>query len=274
MTPADGTARSADGSLIRYQRAGAGPPLVLMHGGMLDATCWAALSPQLEPRFTVYAVDRRGRGGSGDAGAQTVQQEVEDLSAVLREVGGRPLVFGHSSGALVVLHAARRRLRLSGAVLYEPPVLTAARHRVPDLADRLDRLLAAGDREATVETFARYGPGMDDAAVDALRGTSRWRAALDLAHTLPSDARLSELVVEPERLAGLDVPVSLLLGEQSPGWMQQGVRAVAAALPRAEVAMLAGQGHRAIFTAPQLVSAQIQRMAVNAQTRGLADATR
>ena len=40
--------------------------LVLVHGAISDHSRWAPVLPLLQPHFTVYAADRRGRGASGD----------------------------------------------------------------------------------------------------------------------------------------------------------------------------------------------------------------
>ncbi len=57
---------SKDGTPIAYEYSGAGPPLVLVHGAA-SHTYWASTLPILRQHFSVYAVDRRGRGESGDA---------------------------------------------------------------------------------------------------------------------------------------------------------------------------------------------------------------
>lgn len=80
---------SKDGTIIVSQRSGSGPPLVLVHGGTADYTRWRPVLPQLEQMFTVYAVDRRGRGRSIDTGEYNIQREFEDIAAahtILREV--------------------------------------------------------------------------------------------------------------------------------------------------------------------------------------------
>ena len=56
---------SSDGTPIAVWRSGEGPPLVLVHGAAADHTRWRPVLPALEERFTVLAMDRRGRGGSG-----------------------------------------------------------------------------------------------------------------------------------------------------------------------------------------------------------------
>ena len=60
------TAKSADGTPLAFWREGAGPPLLLVHGGACDHMAWYYVAPLLVRMFTVYTYDRRGRGESGD----------------------------------------------------------------------------------------------------------------------------------------------------------------------------------------------------------------
>ena len=89
------TARSGDGTEIACWRSGTGPALVLVHGSTVDHTAWDGVRPELEPSFTVYAMDRRGRGGSGDAPTFAVEREVEDVAAVVDSIDGAVHVMGH-----------------------------------------------------------------------------------------------------------------------------------------------------------------------------------
>src|SRR5688572_26807167 len=73
---------SPDGTAIAVWRSGAGPPLVLVHGTTADHSRWAPVVPALEERFTVLAIDRRGRGRSGDADHYALERESEDVAAV------------------------------------------------------------------------------------------------------------------------------------------------------------------------------------------------
>jgi pimeloyl-ACP methyl ester carboxylesterase len=56
---------SADGAAICFRECGAGPGLVLVHGGMQAAQNFSRLTEALGDTFTVYVPDRRGRGRSG-----------------------------------------------------------------------------------------------------------------------------------------------------------------------------------------------------------------
>src|SRR3546814_5197268 len=79
----------------------------------------------LSPHFRVVRVERRNYSVSGTRPSPiTWDQEVGDVGAVIAAVGGRCHLFGHSAGALVALHVARRRPELIDKLaLYEPPLL-------------------------------------------------------------------------------------------------------------------------------------------------------
>ena len=100
------TTVSRDGTPIAWWRSGVGPDLLLVHGTTADHTRWETMLPLLEPHATVHAMDRRGRGGSGDSPAYSVAAEADDVAAVVEAIGRPVDVFGHSYGALVALEAA------------------------------------------------------------------------------------------------------------------------------------------------------------------------
>ncbi len=77
---------SKDGTPIAYWTSGKGPPLVLVHGTPADHTRWRPLLPYLESHTIVHAMDRRGRGGSGDGEDYALEREYEDIAAVVDAV--------------------------------------------------------------------------------------------------------------------------------------------------------------------------------------------
>src|SRR5262245_17922096 len=138
------TTVSKDGTPIGFERSGKGPPLVLVHGTSADHTRWKPLLPELESRFTLYAVDRRGRGGSGDASTYSVEREFEDIAAVVDAVGEPSFLLGHSYGAVCALEASLRTHNVRKLVLYEPPIRTAEPLYPLGAAERLQALLDSG----------------------------------------------------------------------------------------------------------------------------------
>src|SRR5918999_1091540 len=73
--------RSADGTQIAFERAGAGPPLILVDAalGFRGFGPMGPLVAELASSFTVITYDRRGRGESMDTPPYAVEREVEDL---------------------------------------------------------------------------------------------------------------------------------------------------------------------------------------------------
>ena len=78
------TVSSANGTPIAFERTGSGPSLVIVHGNTARTiTRWELIRPRLEDHFTVHAIDRRGRGDSGDAQKYSLEREFEDVAAVV-----------------------------------------------------------------------------------------------------------------------------------------------------------------------------------------------
>ena len=144
---------SADGTRIAFTRSGRGTPLLLVHGAAGAGSRWAGISPALESAFTVHAMDRRGRGSSGDGERYSLAREADDVVAVLDAIGGDAIVLGHSFGALVTLEAVRQRPGIRGVILYEPPIRTAEPLFPTSLISDLEAVLATEGPESLVEQF-------------------------------------------------------------------------------------------------------------------------
>ena len=100
------TVISHDGTKIGYRQLGSGPGLVLVHGSMASSQSFMTLATILSDNFTVYIMDRRGRGLSGSFGDNyCIQREIEDLDAIFKKTGAN-YIFGLSSGALIAIEAA------------------------------------------------------------------------------------------------------------------------------------------------------------------------
>lgn len=245
---------SADGTTIAFQRTGHGPAVVLVSGALWDRHSTESLAAELAPSFTVYEYDRRGRGDSGDTGPYAIERELEDLAAVLAVTGDQPFVFGHSSGAILGLEAAARRLPLAKLAAYEPPfIVDDQRVRPPaDLGDRLADLVGAGRRDDAVKLFLTEAVQLSPETLGAVERGPAWPAMTAVAHTLPYDVALSNHSELPaDRVASITVPTLVLGGGNSPGWFQATVATVAATIPGAEHRFLDGQDHGA---APEVLA--------------------
>jgi pimeloyl-ACP methyl ester carboxylesterase len=247
---------SRDGTPIAAWRSGEGRPLVLVHGTTADHTRWNTVRALLEPHVTLYALDRRGRGASGDGDEYAFEREVDDLIAVIEMVVGQwdgPVdVLGHSFGALCALAAAERSADVRRLALYEAPVLHDDAFP-PRFLERIEALLAEGRREDIIVTFFREVVQVSEDQLAALRALPAWAGRVAAAHTIAREERgTTGLRFDPQRLAALEVPTLLLDGTASPDFLRRSTAALADALPNVTVAALPDQQHTAMDTAPEL----------------------
>jgi pimeloyl-ACP methyl ester carboxylesterase len=96
---------------IGYDERGRGEPLVVLHGGAVDARFFDPNIEQLAARFQVFTPDLRGHGRTPDVdGPFTYDALTQDIIEFVDTVVGGPVhLAGHSVGAGVALHLARRR---------------------------------------------------------------------------------------------------------------------------------------------------------------------
>jgi pimeloyl-ACP methyl ester carboxylesterase len=248
-----------DGVPIAIFRAGAGgSPLVLIHGATADHTTWRTSGPLFAPRHRLHAVDRRGRGGSGDGPPgepYAIEREFADLAAVVdaiaAESGGPVDVVGHSYGGRIALGAALRTTALRRVVCYEgaPPAAGRAYQEDAGTVGRVEALVAAGDRDEALATFMRDIVGMPEADLAAFRADPIWprRAAA-------IDTTIRELRAEKSPAASLEVlgavrqPVLQVLGGSSSEPFAAATRALDARLRNARIVTIDGARHAAHHT--------------------------
>jgi pimeloyl-ACP methyl ester carboxylesterase len=238
------------------------PPLLLVHGATADHTTWRAAGPLFAASRRVFAIDRRGRGASGDAPDYAIDREYEDLAAVAdalaADLGADAVdVLGHSYGGRCALGASLLTPRIRRVVVYEgAPVPAGMSYRPEGLVDAVRAALARGKNEAALTTFLAGIVGMSDAELDAYRANPVWPARVAAAHTI-----LRELEAEASPAASLEAlgrvraPVLLLLGSTSRSPFRVGTEALAARLADARIHVIEGAAHAAHHThADELVA--------------------
>lgn len=243
---------SKDGTSIAYTKIGRGPALILVDG----ALCYRASGPngplaeQLSPYFSVYTYDRRGRGDSNEIKPYAIEREVEDIAALIEEAGGSAYLYGISSGAALALEAAKRLSSVTKLAVYEAPfVVDESRLPVPgDYAATFDELLAANRRGAAVKHFMRKGVGLPAIALFMMPLMPAWSKLKAVAHTLPYDTLLTERFQQGKPLPSdywlsAKLPTLVIYGGKSPAWMQNGMKALSEALPKATLHVLPGETH-------------------------------
>jgi pimeloyl-ACP methyl ester carboxylesterase len=246
LTDLNRTVVSRDGTSLAYVRAGSGPAVVLVSGAMSTGATTAPLAARLADHCEVVVYDRRGRGGSGDTAPYAVAREVEDLGALIGEVGGSAALYGVSSGGALALEAAASGLPgVTEVAVYEPPFTLSredaeARRRY---TERLTEALGRGAHGDAVELFLTL-TGLAPEMIANARSSPMWAGMEAVAPTLAyDDAVMGGGPVPRERLAEIGVPVLAVAGGASPAWMREAVEAVADAVPDGAYRCLEGQAH-------------------------------
>jgi pimeloyl-ACP methyl ester carboxylesterase len=243
---------SSDGTQIGSLRIGRGPPLVLVHGTGASHARWLSLLPRLAEEFTVYAMDRRGRGLSGDRAPHSIAREFEDVAAVVDSIPAPVNLVGHGYGAVCALEAALLTPRVRRLVMYEPPIPRLIPNRPHGLEDRMRERIAAGDPEGVLVTYLREVHRMPEHEITALRASPAWEPRLATVLTLPREVWVEDSYrFLPGRFESFTVPTLVLAGGASMPFLQEAAGSVGAALPNVRVETLTGHQHLAIDHAPE-----------------------
>lgn len=247
---------STDGTDIAYGRTGQGPPLVLVHGTTGHHKEWREVVPRLSEDFTVHAMDRRGRGGSGDTDEYAIEREYEDVAAVVDHVAAghdpeAPVsLVGHSYGVICSLHAILETDTVDRLVLYEPPLGDVPADE--GAAAELEGVLERQGPEAALEMFLRHFVGLTDAEINEMRGDGLWDGLVDAMPTVPREVRATRRdLSDLGTFRDVSVDATLLVGSESPPPIAEAARTVKDALD-GQIITLPGQEHMAMHEAPEV----------------------
>lgn len=241
---------------------GARPPLILIHGATADHTTFRAVAPVLGRKRRLWAIDRRGRGASGDAPGYSIELEFDDVAAVAEAAAhehGRPVdVLGHSYGGRCALGASLRTTAIRRVIAYESaPLPAGTSYRPAGLLEQVRDALARGDKEAALSGFLAGIVGMSETDLDRYRAEPVWPARVAAAHTILREIEAE--VTAPaglEALAAVTVPVLLIVGGASRSPFGIGTQALADRLTDATVVRIEGAAHAAHHThVPEFVDA-------------------
>lgn len=122
------TIKSPDGTKIVFESVGAGPTLILLHGGGQTRRSWndRGYVDKLKERFTVVTVDLRGSGDSEkptSAEAYAIDRLLEDILAVADATKAPTFhIWGFGHGATIGRYLAARSNRVASAVLVGAPM--------------------------------------------------------------------------------------------------------------------------------------------------------
>ena len=206
----------------------------MIHGSAADRSTWSIqLAGSLRENFALDAYDR--------SLAPTVEAHADEARARL---DGPALIVGSSFGAVVALDLVRRYPAVcAGAILIEPPMPASddAPSDATAFFDEFDRRVTEQGGPAAGEFFLRMVLG--DAAFERMPRTFRERSAAKWEAIRADSVALLSYRPRYAELARVDVPVLLLGGDRSASYFRPTLEALATALPRARLEIVAGAGH-------------------------------
>lgn len=202
------------------------------------------LAAELAKDFTVITYDRRGRGESADTQPYAVEREIEDIEALIDQVGSPAHLYGFSSGSVLALKAAAR---LGGKVarlaLHEPPFNSDDEKAKQDFAEftmHMADLLAANKRGEALAFF--FADMLPPEVIEGMQQSPEWSRMEGVAHTLAYDnAVMGDGSVPAEAAHAASMPALVLDGGDSPDFKHEAADALVRAMPQAQRKTLEGQ---------------------------------
>lgn len=254
--------RRVNGVELHVETAGAGEPLVLVHGSWADHHNWDLVLPAFAERFEVIAYDRRGHSESDrPPGQGSMREDSEDLIELIHDLGRGPAhVLGNSSGAVIALRAAAREPdALRTLVVHEPPLFgllagTEFESGLGEVGRRVGavgELLDAGDHERAAQLFVdtvALGPGAwEQQLTPEVRETFIANAPTFQDELRDRDGQQMDLGA----LAAFDHPALVTSGTASPPLFAPVADMVAGALPNGRREALEGADHLPHVSMPE-----------------------
>jgi len=249
----------AAGLDVAYDRAGEGPPLVLVHGAAGDAREWRPQMTGLAEDFTVVAWDEPGAGRSSDVPADFgLAGYATALAALVQTLGAPAHVCGLSWGGTVTLELYRRRPELV-ATLVLADTYAGWKGSLPE--DELHARVAAVERMLGVPAeqprpglpglFAGEPPGDIRALLDAVAADVR-AESLRVALAAIAEADLRDVLPQ------IAVPTLLVWGEHDARSPLRVAREFARAIAHAELVVIPGAGHMSNLERPDEFNAAVR----------------
>ena len=251
-----------DGLTIAYERAGSGPPLVLLHGGLSDHREMRAQIDGLSDTFDVVSWDAPGAGRSTDMPVSARMPAYADaLAGFVGALGlDRPHVLGLSWGSTLAIELFRRHPHVPRSLILTAAYAGWAGSLSPDVVrDRLQTSLHDIDMmepEAFVRTwlpslFTDDTPTETREAYVAVMADFHRNGVVPMLHAI-AEADLRDV------LPTIDVPTLLLYGELDQRSPLEVAEALRAAIPTSELVVLPGVGHMGNLEAPDAFNAAVR----------------
>lgn len=220
-----------------FDEHGTGDPLVLMHGGLVDARFFAPNLDALAARFHVYTPERRGQGHTPDVdGPITYQIMADDTIAFLDSVVREPAdLVGHSDGAVTAMLVAMRRPELVKRLVLISGGFNKSGEAMPNAEWNVDQ----------ISEF--LGPSYGEVSPDGIDHFKVIATKIGEMAAVEPNLQASDLANVPQR--------TLVMFSDDDLMTMRHVVEMYDALPNAELAVVPGTSHFLTQEKPALVNA-------------------
>ncbi len=256
-------------AVVDYGREGstAGPPILLLHGGMAHARWFEAVGPLLADLGRPLALDRRGHGESDwtDRERYGWERDLADVVAAMEILDPGPWVLvGHSQGGLLAADlASRRTASLRALVLLDIPLFLGT-PAMRSAGDRLSRIpqMRWPSMDAAVSGFRPY-PLPHRIAPPRLARLARTSFRPDGEGGFTSRFHWKVFRADPrggpgkgfaDRLREIDVPTLCLRGAESTILSAEDHAEMVGRIPGAEGVVVDGATHHLHVERPEVVA--------------------
>src|SRR5688572_5813463 len=220
-----------------YDEHGEGDPLVLMHGGLVDARFFAPNIDVLAEKFHVFTPERRGHGHTPDVdGPITYQLMADETIAFLETVVGEPAdLVGHSNGAFVAMLVAMQRPELVKRLVMISGGFSKSGEAMPDMEWDVDQI------------FEFLGPSYGEVSPDGIDHFKVVATKIGEMAAVEPTLQASELADVPHRTLVMVADDDIVTLTHTVEMYD--------ALPNAELAVVPGTSHFLTLEKPALVNA-------------------
>jgi pimeloyl-ACP methyl ester carboxylesterase len=220
-------------------------PLLIAHGLFGSGRNWGVIARRLADRREVVAVDMRNHGDSPRFPVQGYPEMAADLAEVVKHLGGRADVLGHSMGGKAAMMLALTRGELVRRLVIADIAPVAYTHDQVRNVDAM-RAVRLADIHSRGEADAALARRIEDPALRAFFLQSldlkavppRWRLNLDVL-----EAEMPKIVGWPDPCGRFDGPVLFLSGATSRYVRAEHREAIKRLFPAARFAKIPGAGH-------------------------------
>lgn len=248
------------GVTVAYTRAGAGPPLVLLHGGMSDRREWRQQLAALSDELTVYAWDAPGCGGSDDPPESWRMPDYAGAVLGWLEALGvrRPHLLGLSWGSTLALEVYRRHPDVASLILCGAYAGWGGSLSAEETEARLQTLLAELERPPQ-EFVASYVPSMLSAGAPAELAQELIAVMCDMraSGARPMLRAMAEADLR-DVLPTIRVPTLLIYGEHDVRVPKAVVQEMHRAIAGSRLVVLPGAAHCCNAEAPEAFNAAVR----------------